>query len=41
MLYPDFDHAAKDPAEDAIKIPGDGEIIIVEGIYIFSGEVGL
>ena len=23
ILYPDFDHSAKDPAEDAIKIPSD------------------
>lgn len=39
--FPSFDHALKDPIEDAIQIKKEDKIIIVEGLYLFSSAWGL
>jgi pantothenate kinase len=41
VLFPSFDHAAKDPVEEAIVVGAEVEHVIVEGIYLFGDEVGL
>ena len=36
--FPSFDHALKDPKENAININESHQIIIIEGLYLFLEE---
>ncbi|WP_165226692.1 AAA family ATPase [Aquisphaera insulae] len=33
-LFPAFDHAVKDPEPDAISVPAESPLVIVEGLYL-------
>lgn len=35
---PNFDHAEKDPVEDAIVIPGDISLVIMEGLWLLYDQ---
>ncbi|QDS67449.1 hypothetical protein FKW77_000495 [Venturia effusa] len=35
---PSFDHAEKDPVEDAIVIPGDMSLVIMEGLWLLYDQ---
>ncbi|KAJ3267261.1 putative kinase [Chytriomyces hyalinus] len=34
ILAPSFDHAAKDPVQDAVSIPASTRFVIIEGLYM-------
>lgn len=38
MLAPSFDHAAKDPTPDSIKISTNNRLVVVEGNYTLLNE---
>ena len=37
-VFPEFDHAEKDPRPDAIRITADVPLVIVEGIYVLMRD---
>ncbi|GAB7350605.1 hypothetical protein MBLNU459_g1173t1 [Dothideomycetes sp. NU459] len=40
IYAPGFDHAAKDPAADAVEVPADAAVVILEGLYLLLDEPG-
>jgi pantothenate kinase len=40
ITWPDFQHGVGDPVADAIVIPRDAKLIIVEGLYLLHREHG-
>lgn len=39
--FPAFDHAVKDPEENAIKVTKNDKIIIIEGLYLFLKDLNI
>jgi pantothenate kinase len=39
--FPAFDHAVKDPEENAIIVTKNDKVIIIEGLYLFLKELDL
>ena len=37
-VFPDFDHAEKDPRPRAIHVPAEARVVIVEGIYVLMSD---
>ena len=40
-LFPDFDHAKKDPEENKIEVKETHKFIIIEGLYLFLNELNI
>lgn len=40
LFWPSFDHAIGDPIVDAISIPSDIKVLIVEGLYVLHDDHG-
>lgn len=40
-VFPAFDHAVKDPEENAIIVTKNDKVIIIEGLYLFLKELDL